>query len=217
MRAIPLIKSLRMRNSFYAAYGKRAFDVLSAFCGVVLVSPILILGAAAVKLSGPGPVLFKHKRVGMGGTPFFVYKFRTMRAGADKTGASITVGGDSRVTAVGKLLRKTKIDELPQLFNVLKGEMSLVGPRPEVPQYVELFRDDYSKVLLVRPGITDFAAIEYANEEEVLAKYPDPHVAYKSEVLPAKIRLYQKYIDQISFGTDLAIIFRTFARIAGSN
>ncbi|MFA6433621.1 MAG: sugar transferase [Elusimicrobiales bacterium] len=214
-----------MRNSLYALYGKRVFDMLAAACGLLVLSPVFILAAIAVKLSGPGPVLFGHRRIGLDFRPFYTHKFRTMVAGADRKGSAITTGGDARITAVGRLLRKTKIDELPQLFNVLVGEMSLVGPRPEVAQYVELFREDYKTVLSVRPGITDYAAIEYRDEEGVLRelvggeespkRYPTTHDAYVAEVLPAKIALYKKYIAEQSFLTDIKIIIRTFGKIVG--
>ncbi len=215
-----------MRNSFYLCCGKRGFDMAASACGIVLLSPVFILAALAVKLSGPGPVLFSHKRVGFNFKPFFTHKFRTMTAGADQKGAAITTGGDAMITAVGRILRKTKIDELPQLFNVLLGDMSLVGPRPEVEQYVDMFREDYEAVLGVRPGITDYAAIEYRDEEKVLAqlsgaeaggrvakKYSTPHDAYVAEVLPAKISLYRRYLTEQSFLTDLRIIMRTLGKI----
>ncbi len=202
-----------MLNNFYALYGKRAFDLASASCAIVLLSPFMLLAALAVRLSGPGPVIFRHARVGRGFSHFSMYKFRTMGNGADKDGPQVTAAGDPRITAVGRLLRKTKLDELPQLFNVLKGEMSLVGPRPEVEKYVKLFEDDYKTVLSVRPGVTDYAAIEFRSEEKVLSRYADPEAAYRKEVLPAKIALYKKYIRGISLAADIGIIFRTFFRI----
>lgn len=220
------LKFWNMRNSLYLAFGKRFLDVAASACGIVLLSPVLILAALAVKFSGPGPVFFSHKRVGRNFKPFFTHKFRTMVADADRKGGEITTGGDARITAIGRLLRKTKIDELPQLFNVLNGDMSLVGPRPEVAQYVELFKEDYVAVLSVRPGITDYAAIEYRNEEEVLrqlcapgaqgpGRYATPHEAYVAQVLPAKIALYKDYISRQSLFTDLGIILRTLGRLAG--
>jgi len=202
-----------MPNSFYSRAGKRSFDLVSAACGVLLLSPVFLLGVLAVKLSGPGPVLFSHRRVGLNFKPFFTYKFRTMVADAYKNGSAITSSGDVRITPIGRFLRKTKLDELPQLFNVLKGDMSLVGPRPEVEQYVEMFREDYKTILSVRPGITDYAAIEYRNEEVVLARYADPQKAYAKEVLPAKIALYKVYILDQSFFTDLKILIRTLGKI----
>lgn len=204
-----------MPNSFYLKTGKRFFDLISAACGVLLLSPVFLLCVLVVKLSGPGPVFFNHRRIGMNFKPFFAHKFRTMVAGAYNNGSAITSSGDVRITPIGRLLRKTKLDELPQLFNVLKGEMSLVGPRPEVEQYVEMFREDYKTILSVRPGITDYAAIEYRNEEIVLARYADPQKAYAKEVLPAKIALYKEYILGQSFITDLKILIRTLGKIVG--
>lgn len=202
-----------MRDNWYSGAGKRLFDLVSATCGVVLLSPLFILAALAVKLSGPGPVLFSHRRIGLDFKPFFVHKFRTMAEGAERNGAQITTGGDSRITPLGRLLRRTKVDELPQLFNVLTGEMSLVGPRPEVERYVELFKGDYKIVLSVRPGITDYAAIEYRHEETILARYADPQEAYLKEILPAKIALYNKYISEQSFATDLKILAGTLLKL----
>ncbi len=204
-----------MPNSFYAKTGKRAIDFTVSALGIVITSPFFLIAAVAVKFSGPGPVIFRHKRMGLGFKPFSTYKFRTMVSGADKTGASITSGGDARITPIGRILRKTKLDELPQLFNVLKGDMSLVGPRPEVEKYVTMFEADYRTVLSVRPGITDYAAVEFRNEEAVLARYADPQAAYAREILPAKISLYKKYISELSFWTDIKILAHTFAAVVG--
>jgi lipopolysaccharide/colanic/teichoic acid biosynthesis glycosyltransferase len=201
-----------MRDSFYARRGKRALDAAAALAGLVVLSPVLLAAAAAVVLLDPGPVFFRHERIGLGFKPFFVLKFRTMRAGGG--GPAITTGGDPRVTAVGRLLRKTKLDELPQLLNVLRGDMSLVGPRPEVAKYVELFRADYAEILSVRPGITDFAAIEYRDEEAVLRGHADPEKAYVETVLPDKIRLYRRYLAEMSLATDLKLVLGTFLKIA---
>ncbi len=204
-----------MRADLYARGGKRAFDLAASAAGLVVLSPLLLAVAAAVVVLDPGPVFFRQTRVGRGFRSFRLFKFRTMRAAAEGTGPQVTVGGDARITAVGRILRRTKLDELPQLLNVLAGDMSLVGPRPEVPKYVELFRKDYEAVLSVRPGITDFAAIEYRDEEAVLAAYPDPEKAYVETVLPAKIALYRRYLDEIGPATDLGILFKTLGKIAG--
>lgn len=204
-----------MRDSFYSRTGKRLLDVAAAACGIVLLSPLMLLSAFAVMAASRGPLIFSHKRVGRGFSPFYAYKFRTMVHGADKSGSYVTAGGDSRITSVGRLLRKTKLDELPQLFNVLAGDMSLVGPRPEVERYVQLFRGDYSEILRIRPGITDYAAIEFRDEESVLAGYEDHEKAYREEILPAKIRLYKKYLEDISFFTDLKILISTVGRVLG--
>jgi lipopolysaccharide/colanic/teichoic acid biosynthesis glycosyltransferase len=204
----------------YSHFWKRGFDLLAALIGIILISPLLLLVALIVKIGSAGPVLYCQQRIGRDFKPFSIYKFRTMRPGSDADGNTCTVQGDSRITPIGRLLRKTKLDELPQLFNVLKGEMSLVGPRPEVARYVELFREDYKTVLSVRPGITDYAAIEYRDEEGVLnalvgGKYASVHEAYIAEVLPAKIQLYKKYIAEQFFLPDLGIIFKTLLKGVG--
>jgi lipopolysaccharide/colanic/teichoic acid biosynthesis glycosyltransferase len=194
----------------YAA-AKRSFDVVAAATGLLLLGPVLLACAFAVKATSPGPALFTQERMGRAFRPFRLLKFRSMAHGA--AGAQVTTAGDARVTPVGRVLRKTKLDELPQLINVLRGEMSLVGPRPEVRRYVEAFREDYARILEVRPGITDFAAIEYRDEEAILARSANPERAYVEEVLPAKIRLYYKYLERRSFSTDLVLIFRTLGAI----
>lgn len=204
-----------MRDSFYAKTGKRLLDIIAASCAIVLFSPLMLIAVIAVKLGSRGPLIFSHKRVGRDFSPFCAYKFRTMVDGAHVSGAAITAGGDARITPVGRLLRKTKLDELPQLFNVLFGDMSLVGPRPEVDRYVQLFKDDYTEILQVRPGITDYAAIEYRDEEAILAGYSDPEKAYREKILPGKIHLYRKYLGNISFFTDLKILFSTAGRVLG--
>jgi lipopolysaccharide/colanic/teichoic acid biosynthesis glycosyltransferase len=190
---------------------KRALDAgLAAAAGLAL-GPLLAAIAVAVKASSPGPILFRQVRVGRGGRPFRILKFRSMRAGA--RGADVTARGDARVTRVGRFLRRWKLDELPQLWNVLRGDMSLVGPRPEVPRYVARFPGDYARILSVRPGLTDYAAVEYRDEEAVLAAAADPDAAYVETVLPAKIALYHRYLDHLSLGSDLALIFRTLAAV----
>jgi lipopolysaccharide/colanic/teichoic acid biosynthesis glycosyltransferase len=203
-----------MPGSLYARGGKRAFDFAAALAGLALLAPFLAVVAVAIAVLDPGPVFFRQTRVGLGFRRFRLFKFRTMRAGGG--GPEITTGGDSRVTPVGRLLRRTKLDELPQLLNVLAGDMSLVGPRPEVPKYVELFRADYEAVLSTRPGITDYAAIEYRDEESVLAAFPDPEKGYVEKVLPAKIALYRRYLERMSLGADLEILIKTLLKIAGA-
>jgi len=195
----------------YEAGLKRAFDVAAAGAGLVVLSPVMLVIAVALKLLDPGPVLFRQTRAGLRAKPFEILKFRTMRAGGG--GALLTAGGDSRVTPLGRLLRRTKLDELPQLINVLRGDMSVVGPRPEVPRYVALFKEDYELILSVRPGITDYASIKYRDEEAVLAEYQDPEVGYVTKVLPDKIALYRRYIDEVGFATDLRIILATAAKL----
>ena len=190
---------------------KRALDAFLACIGLVVLAPLMAAAAGAVKASSPGPVLFRQARVGRNGHSFMILKFRSMRMGSG--GPLVTAGGDSRITRVGRLLRRSKVDELPQLWNVLVGDMSIVGPRPEVRRYVDLYPEDYRHILAVRPGITDFAALEYRNEEAVLAGYPDPDAAYIDVVLPAKIALYHRYLNEMSLGTDLALILRTLGKL----
>ncbi len=190
---------------------KRALDVVASAAGLLTLSPVLVTCAVAVKLMSPGPMLFRHRRVGRLGRPFDLLKFRTMVDRA--SGLQVTSAGDARITRVGRVLRKYKLDELPQLVNVLRGDMSLVGPRPEVRRYVEQFSREYERILQVRPGITDFAAIEYRDEEQILARSADPERAYVEEVLPAKIRLYERYLAEASLATDIRLIFRTIGAI----
>jgi lipopolysaccharide/colanic/teichoic acid biosynthesis glycosyltransferase len=200
-----------MRNREAYFFVKRSLDAVAAAIGLVLLSPLLVAISLVVKLGSPGPVFFRQERMGRGGVPFSLIKFRTMRTG--RGGPEVTVAGDARVTAGGRLLRTAKLDELPQLVNVLRGDMSLVGPRPEVRCYVEQFAFDYERVLSIRPGITDFAAIEYRDEESILAASANPERAYVDIVLPAKIRLYDEYIRRMSLTTDFSILLRTFLAI----
>jgi lipopolysaccharide/colanic/teichoic acid biosynthesis glycosyltransferase len=186
---------------------KRATDVAVSAAALVVLAPLLGAVAVAVKLSSPGPVLFRQVRVGRNGRPFRIMKFRSMAVGAP--GPSVTASGDARVTRVGAILRRTKLDEFPQLCNVFIGDMSLVGPRPEVPRFVEQFRDEYEEILKIRPGITDYAALEYRDEEHVLASALDPEAAYVREVLPAKIDLYRRYLRDMSLVADLRLLVRT--------
>ena len=192
---------------------KRLFDVIFSLAGIVLLSPVLLLVALLVKLDSKGPVFFRQERIGQGFEPFIIVKFRTMVTDACRKGPLLTSGGDRRITKIGKFLRRTKIDELPQLLNVLKGDMSLVGPRPEVAKYVEIFSDDFREVLKVRPGITDFAALEYSDEEEILKKYVDPEEGYIREILPAKIELYKKYLRERGLLTDIKLIVLTLRHL----
>jgi lipopolysaccharide/colanic/teichoic acid biosynthesis glycosyltransferase len=189
------------------------FDCLASLGGLLVLSPLLILAAALVRMTSPGPVLFCQERVGRGFRRFRIFKFRSMVVDAPQKGSAITVGRDPRITAVGHILRATKIDELPQLVNVLKGDMSFVGPRPEVPKYVEQFRQDYQEILQVRPGITDLASIEYRDEAAVLAMAEVPEREYVERVLPEKIRLAKDYIRRQSLWFDLKIILITLWRL----
>jgi lipopolysaccharide/colanic/teichoic acid biosynthesis glycosyltransferase len=192
---------------------KRAFDILLSGLGLILLSPVLILAAVLVKLSSPGPVLFRQERIGRRFHPFYIYKFRSMVADAPKMGRPITIGDDPRITRLGRFLRKTKIDELPQLLNVLNGDMSLVGPRPEARCYVELFRQDYEAILRIRPGITDLASIRYRDEAAILAQAEDPEEEYVRRVLPEKIRLAREYVGHASLWLDLSIIVQTLCKL----
>jgi len=188
---------------------KRVFDIAVAFLGLSLLFPLLLLVAVLVKLDSPGPIFFRQERIGKGFRPFFIYKFRTMVHDAPRKGGSITVGADPRITRVGRILRKAKIDELPQLFNILRGEMSFVGPRPEVPHYVELFRQDYEEILNVLPGLTDLASLKYRDEAEVLRHAENPEEEYVRHVLPDKIRLAKEYLRRSSLYFDMTLIFKT--------
>jgi lipopolysaccharide/colanic/teichoic acid biosynthesis glycosyltransferase len=188
---------------------KRTFDVLVAAVGLVLLAPALLLIAAWIKWDSPGPALFVQQRVGRHGRLFNIVKFRTMHSSI-KRGLQLTVGRDSRVTPAGHFLRRFKLDELPQLLNVLLGSMSLVGPRPEVPRFVAYYPLDMRAVVLsVSPGITDWAAIEYRDENSLLAASIDPERAYIEQILPKKLALYTHYVHNQNFWTDLRIIFRT--------
>jgi lipopolysaccharide/colanic/teichoic acid biosynthesis glycosyltransferase len=186
------------------------FDLLVAIPLVILLLPLMLLMALWIKLGSPGPVLFKQERIGLKGIPFNILKYRTMRPDSEKEGLRITVGKDPRITPSGQVLRACKMDELPQLFNVIKGDMSLVGPRPEVSEFVACYTDEErEKVLSVRPGITDYAAIEYRNENAILELSDDPRKTYIEEVLPVKIRYYLDYVDQRSLWMDICILFKT--------
>jgi lipopolysaccharide/colanic/teichoic acid biosynthesis glycosyltransferase len=200
------------------ALAKRLFDLLAAGAGALVLAPPLLGIALWIKLDSPGPVLFRQVRVGRHGVPFDIYKFRTMRHRPDQerrvAGAQLTVGRDPRVTRAGRFLRHYKLDELPQLFNVLEGTMSLVGPRPEVPRYVECYPPAVrNTVLSVAPGITDLAAILYRDESAILGQARDPEQAYVDTILPVKLEYYQRYVRERSFWLDLRIIFRTLAAI----
>lgn len=188
---------------------KRAFDVACAGVGLVALSPALVALAGLVWLDDRGPVFFRQERVGKDGKPFRMWKFRTMRVDAEKVGPQLTVGADPRITRVGRWLRKTKVDELPQLLNVLTGEMSLVGPRPEVPRYVAMYTPEQRRVLGLMPGITDPASIRYRDESAVLAQAEDPERTYVEEVMPEKIRLNLDYAAKSSVLSDTGVILKT--------
>lgn len=192
---------------------KRLFDIVASALGLLLLMPLLLLVALWVKLDSPGPVLFRQTRVGRHGVPFTIHKFRSMRV---EPGAAITVGEDPRITRSGRLLRASKLDELPQLWDVLRGAMSLVGPRPELPCYVALYPAELrEQVLSVRPGITDPASLAFSHEAELLAAASDPEREYREVVLPAKLRLSADYAARASLRSDLRLIARTLLRVLG--
>lgn len=193
---------------------KRCFDLFFSILGVLILLPLIIVVSILIKLTSKGAVLFKQVRVTKDGKLFKIYKFRTMRENSEGN-KQITVGNDSRITGIGHILRKTKLDELPQLFNVIKGEMSLVGPRPEVPRYVELYTEEQRKILSVPAGITDYASIYFSNESELLGKAEDPEKYYIEKIMPHKIYLNMKYINNMGILTDIKIIMLTILKIAG--
>ena len=192
---------------------KRIIDILVSLIGLICLLPLLLLVAILIKLDSAGPVFFRQIRIGMRFRPFQILKFRTMVQDSFTRSQSITVGDDPRITRVGWFLRKTKIDELPQLINVLRGEMTFVGPRPEVPQYVELFRKDYEEILKIRPGITDLASIKYRDEAALLGQSKNAEEEYVTRVLPDKINLGKEYIRRSSVFFDLTLIFKTFLKL----
>jgi lipopolysaccharide/colanic/teichoic acid biosynthesis glycosyltransferase len=199
--------------SIYRNCGKRLLDVICAITGLTVLSPLLVVAAIAVKCTSKGPALFGQERIGKDGVPFKIWKFRSMVSNADKIGPLITASGDSRITPIGRLLRQSKIDELPQFWNVLIGNMSVVGPRPELPFYVRDYTPEQRQVLVVRPGITDPAALEYRHEEAVLAKAADRERFYRDVLLPRKLGMNLEYIRKLSFRYDVALILRTVGAI----
>ena len=193
---------------------KRMFDIVVAGLALIMLAPLLLLIALLIKLDSRGPSLFKQERIGKGFRPFSIYKFRTMRDDAHAT-SSLTIGADPRITRAGKYLRASKIDELPQLLNVVKGDMSLVGPRPEVPRYVELFRSDYELILKVRPGLTDLASLKYSDEASILGQSANPEGDYVARLLPDKICLAKEYIQRSSLLFDAKLIVETIIKLFG--
>ena len=192
---------------------KRAMDIVLSACALAVLWPLLLLIALAIWIDDPGPVFYRQVRVGRNGKTFRIFKFRSMVMDADKKGLAITVGRDSRITRVGAVLRKTKLDELTQLLNVFLGQMSFVGPRPEVPKYVELYTPYQRQVLLVRPGITDYASIAYRNENDLLAGAPNPEAMYIEQIMPDKIELNMKYLREISPLADIRLILKTIVAV----
>jgi lipopolysaccharide/colanic/teichoic acid biosynthesis glycosyltransferase len=192
---------------------KRIFDIIVSFLGILIISPFAVIIALRIKLNDKGPVFFRQERIGKDGGQFMLYKFRSMTVLASAVKGSFEPGNISRVTSVGKFLRKTKMDELPQLINVLKGEMSLVGPRPEVKKWIQVYPERWRRVLSVKPGITDNASIEFRDEEALLAASKDPERTYEEIVLPKKLDLYEDYVVNHTFWGDIKIISRTLIHI----
>lgn len=188
---------------------KRLFDIVAATAGLATLSPVFLWSAWRIKHEDGGPVFYRGKRIGLHGKPFRIYKFRTMVVDAETLGASSTSDDDARITPIGKFLRKYKLDELPQLINVLVGDMSLVGPRPEVKKFTDLYTDEEKVILTVRPGITDWASIWNSDEGAILAGAKDPDKAYMELIRPTKLKLQIKYVNERSFWVDLKIIFLT--------
>lgn len=191
---------------------KRIFDITLSLLGLILLLPFMLIIAILIKIDSKGSVFFKQVRVTKNGREFKIFKYRTMRVGSDKY-SQITVGKDDRITKIGLFLRKYKLDEIPQLINVFIGDMSLVGPRPEVPKYVALYTEEQREILKVRAGITDYASIEFSNENDILADEADPEKAYIEKIMPRKIELNKKYLSEISVITDIEIILLTIKKI----
>ena len=191
---------------------KRIFDITLSLFGLIILLPFMLIIAILIRIDSKGPVFFKQIRVTKNGKEFKIFKYRTMKVGSDKY-SQITVGKDGRITKLGSFLRKYKLDEIPQLINVLIGDMSLVGPRPEVPKYVALYTDEQKEILKVRAGITDYASIEFSDENDLLASEEDPEKAYIEKIMPKKIELNKKYLSEISILTDIKIILLTIKKI----
>lgn len=200
-------------TGFYATYGKRVLDFLLATAGLILLLPLFGLVACCIKLTSRGPTLFRQIRIGKDGRPFSILKFRSMVIQASDGNERITVAGDPRVTAIGKILRRYKVDELPQLWNVILGNMSLVGPRPELPNYVSAYTAKQRIVLSARPGITDPASLAYRFEEAILAKQSKPEQFYRTKILPDKLTRNAAYLRKVTFRKDILIIARTVSSV----
>lgn len=193
---------------------KRIFDLFFAIFGIIFFSPIFLIISILIKFDSKGEIFFKQIRVTQNGKEFKIYKFRTMRKDSEGN-KQITVGEDNRITKIGRILRKTKLDELPQLFNIIKGDMSFVGPRPEVPKYVAYYTEEQRDILKVRAGITDYASIYFSDESKILGQQANPEKYYIEEIMPYKIKLNKKYIDNMGILTDIKIIVLTIFKIAG--
>ena len=195
---------------------KRVLDIVLSILSILALGPLLLAVAVWVKCDSSGPVLFRQQRVGRGGRLFGIFKFRTMHTGSDTLGPQITIGNDSRITRAGAFLRRTKVDELPQLFNVLRGDMAIVGPRPEVPRYVALYPPAVRDIVLsVRPGITDLASLAFRDESTLLGQSADPEATYVEQIMPIKLRYCTDYVQNQSLWLDLKIIVRTVGVLLG--
>ncbi len=192
---------------------KRGFDIVVSFIGLLILLPIFLIVAIIIKLDSKGPIFFRQVRVGKNGKEFRIFKFRTMIIDAEQKGMQITIDGDSRITKSGNFLRKSKIDELPQLINVLIGDMSFVGPRPEVPKYVAMYDENQRSILKIRPGITDIASIKYRDENSILAQSKNPEETYINEIMSRKIELNFKYIENMSVIYDIKLIVETIFKV----
>ena len=194
---------------------KRVLDVLGSTVGLLILSPFLLGIAVAIKLDSPGPTFFRQQRIGRGGRPFRIFKFRSMVADAPQLGTALTVRADNRITLVGALLRRTKLDELPQLINVLAGDMSLVGPRPEVPEFINLYTPEQRAIIVsLRPGMTDYASILFRDESSLLDGQDDPVEIYQHEIMPIKFAYYERYSRDVGLLNDLRIIAATVSLLA---
>ncbi len=193
---------------------KRLIDIVLAGIALVVLAPMLVVVALLIKLDSAGPVFFRQERMGRGVRPFLIYKFRTMVRDAPEKGGPLTFGPDPRITRLGGWLRKTKLDELPQLLNILMGDMGFVGPRPEVRMYVEMFPQEFEQILRIRPGLTDLASLKYRNESEVLGSFENAEEAYVRVILPDKIRLAKQYLEQSSLFFDLTLVCKTLLKVA---
>lgn len=202
-------------SGLYLRLGKRIVDTACALAGLVATSPVLLACAVAIRLDSRGPVFFRQRRVGRYGKPFRIFKFRTMVDGTEKNGSKLTASGDARITRVGKILRKTKLDEIPQLLNVFRGEMSLVGPRPEVPEYTDKYTFHERRVLEVRPGITGPASLAYIDEEQLLAAVADREKYYVDTIMKQKLQFDLAYCNNVCLLEDMRIIFRTGGSLVG--
>jgi lipopolysaccharide/colanic/teichoic acid biosynthesis glycosyltransferase len=193
---------------------KRIFDLSAAIAGLLVLWPVFVATGLLIKLGDGGPVFFRQRRIGRNGAPFWIWKFRTMAMDANGLGGSLAVGQDPRITPAGRLLRRSKLDELPQLINVIRGEMSFVGPRPEIPRFVDRYGPEERKVLDLTPGITDVASIAYRNESDLLSKAPDPEKFYIEQIIKEKIRLNLEYARDANVFSDIGIIVKTLMHLA---